>query len=512
MRIFILLILFFSPLLGESFQEAIHYSATEKNVIGRITIMDKNSMISQGTWLYVKQALDHFKETKPIFIILELNTPGGQVFAAEMIADALKEMDTQHHIPIVCYINNWAISAGAMLAYSSRFIVTSKDASMGAAEPVNIGGEGGMTSASEKINSAIRSDFANMASFYDRNPILAKAMVDKDVIVVQREGQFVELSDSAKILATDKVINAKGKLLTLNAEEMKSYGVSNLLMEPMQLPPLTKEEEASEIYPADRSPLFHQPFFRDIPHAEIHTYQMDWKSIFFSFLASPAVSSLLFMGMMVAFYMEINGAGFGIAGLVGVTCLALILLSSFATQSSNWLELIIFFSGVALLLFDLFVLPTFGIAGILGVLLTIGGLFALMIPGIGKFHYDMDTGNLNAAGEYVLERLGFLSLGLLFAIAIIVFLARFVPPRFYPMQRFVLRGNEQVGTHAGISPAELPKVGAAGFAMTALRPAGSVVIENKIYDAISDGDYLAKGEKISVERLDGSTLVVRKVV
>ncbi len=41
--------------------------------------------------------------------------------------------------------------AGAMLAYSCRYIATSKDGSMGAAEPVIMGEGGQMQSASEKI-------------------------------------------------------------------------------------------------------------------------------------------------------------------------------------------------------------------------------------------------------------------------------------------------------------------------------------------------------------------------
>ena len=110
--------------------------------------------------------MDHFKETKPIFVILELNTPGGEVFAAQNISDALKELDTQYQIPVVCFINNWAISAGAMLAYSCRYITVVKDASMGAAAPVIASETGEMKEASEKINSALRTDFANRAAFF----------------------------------------------------------------------------------------------------------------------------------------------------------------------------------------------------------------------------------------------------------------------------------------------------------------------------------------------------------
>ena len=109
------------------------------------------------------------------------------MFAAQQISDALKELDTQYGIPVVAYINNWAISAGAMLAYSCRYIVVVKDASMGAAAPVIASETGEMKEASEKINSAMRADFAGgRARFFDRNPNIAEGMVDKDLILVPK--------------------------------------------------------------------------------------------------------------------------------------------------------------------------------------------------------------------------------------------------------------------------------------------------------------------------------------
>ena len=57
----------------------------------------------------------------------------------------MQELDHLYEIPIVCFIDNWAISAGAMLAYSSRFIATTSQSSMGAAEPITISQEGTQT-------------------------------------------------------------------------------------------------------------------------------------------------------------------------------------------------------------------------------------------------------------------------------------------------------------------------------------------------------------------------------
>lgn len=486
----------------------------DKNVIGRIAINDRSEAITQGTWLKVKMALDHYKKIRPSFIILDLNTPGGEVFSSQKISDALREMDTQYNIPVVCVIDNWAISAGAMLAYSCRFIVVAKDASMGAAEVVQQGGEGQMQTASEKINSAIRTDFANRAGYFNRDPLIAEAMVDKDMILVLRYGKFVKLNDSEDIRkggpSPDIVVSAKGKLLTLNAKQLVEFGVADLMMEPAQLDLVTASERAEGRWPASKELLFHQPFFDEIPNAVVETHIPDWRTSFLAFLANPVVAAALFAGMMIGFYVEINTPGFGIPGSIGVACLFLMMLSSFAFEAVNWLELIIIAVGITLIAVDLFLIPSFGIIGGIGILLFIGGLFALMLPGLENIDYDYDEGSFNAAGEFVIERLAYLTGGFLVSIVAMALLAFYVFPKLAPFSRFVLQGGEQEGYRSGSDPESLPKPGSKGTAATALRPSGKIVINETYYEAVSDGSFIESGAKIRVQRLDGSVIIVEK--
>lgn len=491
--------------------EHIHYNPSGPNVVGRILIEDRSSGITQATWLYVKQALEHYKKTKPIFVILELNTPGGEVFAAQQIANGLKDLDIQEEIPVVAYINNWAISAGAMLAYSSRFIVIAKDASMGAAEPILASQTGEVKEASEKINSALRSEFANRASFFGRNPYIAEAMVDKDIILVMREGKIIKLDSDAKLLATDTLISPKGKLLTLNAEQLIHFGVADQMISPEKLPSLTEEERVLGKWPGNKSALFHQSFFSQIPQVTIDTYQMDWKTQFFVFLANPVVSSLLMLGMMMGFYIEMNTPGFGFAGTIAVVCLILIVLSSLSLQIANWLEVILLLTGIAIVVIDLFVLPTFGLLGFIGIAMAIGGLFAIMLPEIGSIDFDFDTNTINAAGQAFLNHLAWLSATLVLGILLILILARYMTPRFAAWSRLVLSGGEQEGYIASEDPKKLPPVGTQGEAMTPLRPAGKIVIEDAIYDALTEGSYIERGSKIVISRLDGSIIIVSEI-
>lgn len=501
------------------FEEALHkyisVNATGPNFIGHILIDDRSTGINESTWLYVKKALSFYKDSKdrkPIFVILELNTPGGEVFAAQKISDALKDLDIQYNIPVVAFINNWAISAGAMLAYSSRFILPTKDASMGAAEPVMQDETGKMASASEKVNSAIRTDFANRARFFDRDPNIAEAMVDKDIILVRRHGKIIRLDNESQMRTTgedaDLIISPKGKLLTLSAEQMLAYGVADTIVPPTKLEVLTSQEQDSGRWPASKMAIFHLPFFKDIPNAIVEAYRMDWKTRFFVLLAHPVVSSLLFLGLILGFYLEMNSPGFGLPAAIAFTCLFLIILSSLSLEIADWLELILLLVGLVIILFELFVLPTFGILGIIGLIFFGMGLFGMMLPGLSSVDFEFDTNTFNAAGEAFMRRLAWLSGTLVLASLIIAVLARYITPSFAKFSRLILNGNEQNGYIAGENPAALPQPGSKGEVVSTLRPAGKVVINDTLYDAMSYGGFIEKGTAIIVDHLDGSVIVV----
>jgi membrane-bound ClpP family serine protease len=498
-------------------QQHIHFNSEGPNTVGYLYVGAHETAITESTWLYIKQGLDFYKKERPLFIILELNTPGGEVFAAQKISDALKEMDTQFNIPIVTFINNWAISAGAMLAYSSRFITVVKDGSMGAAEPVYAGEGGKMEAASEKVNSAIRADFANRAHFFDRNPLIAEDMVDKEMILVLRHGSIVQLGNESQIRLTgpdpDIIISPKGKLLTLNAQQMIDYGVADFMLPSAKLEEITLTEKQAGEWPAEKMLLFHAPFFSTIPKAMIKAYKMDWKTQFFVVLTTPLVSSLLFMGLLVGAYIELNNPGLSLPGSIAAICLFLIILSSFSLELANWLELILLLTGLVLLLVELFVLPTFGLLGVLGIILFFVGFFGMLLPGLNSVKFEYDTQTLNAAGEYFFKRLAWLCGSLILSIIMIALLARYVLPGFSTFNRFVLVGNEQdasKGFVAGDNPAEMPQPGTLAEVFATLRPAGKIIVQDRIYDAVSTGDFIDAGEHVMIVRLEGSVIFVNR--
>ncbi len=497
----------------ERLQRHIHWPAdkTTPATVGYIAINSRTSQIDQSTWLYVKSALDHYKETKPAFIIVELNTPGGVIYSAQLISDALHEIDIQHGIPVIAYIDDWAMSAGAMIAYSCRFIAIAKDASMGAAEPVLAGAEGTLETASEKVNSAIRADFRSRAAYFDRNPLIAEAMVDKEMVVVIRDGKTIKLGKDEDILPTDTVLSRKGKLLTLDAQQLMELRVADILLEPVPLPAITAAEQNAGQWPATKVALFQNPYFK--PHAEttkIDAYQMDWRMRFLAFIAAPAISSLIFMGLMIGVYMEMSHPGFGIPATLAMICLALIIISSYAFEAAGWLEIIFILLGLLLVGLELFVVPGFGLPGIIGLIMVVAGLFLLMLPNFGSVSFDSDSQTWNAAGQVFMERLSWFSVSLILALLIIALLAKYMVPRLGSYSKLVLKGEQDSsrGYVAGLTQADLPPVGAEGVATSTLRPSGKISIEDKLYDAVSVGGFIEKNTQVKVIQIDGFRLVV----
>ncbi len=495
--------------LDQRLQAAISIKQDSEHLVGYVHL-ERDRPIDQSTYLYVKFALEHYKKLGVSFILLDLDTPGGEVFASMKIADLLHQIDVQHHIPVVAFIDNWAISAGAMLAYASRFIGITNTASMGAAEPITAGADGKMETASEKINSALRAEFINLAQYYKRNPLIAEAMVDKDMILVCRAGKIIRLEKEDEIISQganpDQIVSRKGKLLTLNAEELIDYGVADFMVEPHALVLVTPQESAAGEWPASKNLLFQQPFFAQIPQAKIVSFS-DWKIGFFSLLSHPLVSSLLFLGLIIGVYMEMSHPGFGFPGVLALICLCFILLSSFAAEAASWLEIIILIAGLILLGVEIFVLPGFGIAGVLGILLTLFALFTLMVPTAGPLEFNWDWDQLNFATLAFIERLGYFIGTLLLSLIIIALLARYLTPTFLRKSRIILEGDQE-GSVAGLETKAMPVVGTEGITHSSMRPGGKILINNQVLDAVTDGIVIDKGEVIVVKKIDGSRIIV----
>jgi membrane-bound serine protease (ClpP class) len=328
---------------------------------------------------------------------------------------------------------------------------------IGAATPVELGVPGGPAQpVAEKTVSYMRKEFRATAESRKRPPGLAEAMVDADVEI-------------------PGVID-KGKLLTLTTAEALQHGVAD-----------ARADSLAAVLAS-----------LDLAAAEVRRVGQTWAETLVRFLTHPVVSSLLMTVGILGIIVEIRTPGFGAPGALGVASLALFFWGHWLVRLAGWEELLLVGAGVLLLAVELFVTPGFGMTGILGLAALVGGL-GLSLVGAG------------ATWEFVLAAVGRVAISLLLAIAASLALLRVLPR--LPFGRRLVLETELTAREGFASPPERDRawLGKRGTAASTLRPSGIADLEGERVDVVSDGEFIDAGEPITVVRVDGNRIVVRRL-
>ncbi|NDD58723.1 MAG: hypothetical protein EBZ47_05665 [Chlamydiae bacterium] len=505
-----------SPTADEKLSTQIRLSSEDKGYIGYLKL-SKDTPIQESTYLYVKFALEEFKKKKVPFVVLDIDSPGGEVFAALKISQELKKLDSQDHIPVIAFVDNWALSAGALIAYSCRFIAITPDASMGAAEPVIASSEGKMESASEKMNSALRAEFANTARYFGRDPLIAEAMVDKDIILVKRKGRILRLENESDILSSgsskDIVISRKGKLLTLDAKLMLELNVADFEVPYTNLSPITEAQKEKGQWLFSQNLLSQQTYLQKAKDYTLVGYA-NRKIDFFAFLAHPLISSLLMMGLVVGIYAEISHPGTVFFGVLACFCLSLIFISNFAMATIAWLEVIAMVAGMILIAVELLFSLSMGVLAVLGGVIFLLGLISLMLPSFSGALFSTDVQSWNWVATAIVDRFVWLMGALLLSLVAMALLSKFLTGRRAIKNKIVLQSemDRESGYVSSCLDRDLPSPGSEGVAATTLRPSGKVLIHGTLFEALAQEFFIEKGEMVVVvEPHEGKVRVKRKV-
>ncbi len=402
--------------------------------------------IDKGLGPFVKRSLEAAWEAGADFAVLDINTPGGRIDAAWQIVDALQESQ----VPVYAYVDR-ALSAGAMIALATQAIYMRPGATIGAATPVMGGGE----KASEKMVSAMRSEFRALAEARGLDPRIAEAMVDEEI-------EIPGVVDS-------------GKLLTLSAEEALELGYAQGMFD--SLDGLLVELGAAG--------------------AEVRTVNPNWAELIVRFLTHPVVAPLLLSLGFLGLLFEVKTPGFGFGGLAGLTGLTLFFGAHLIVGLAGWEELMLIGAGLILIGLEVFVIPGFGIAGALGILALGAGIVLSML---GRFPTVMD-------------------LGMAFSVVVVaMLLSGTFAYAFLRHLRWSRRlggiflrkaTTKEAGFISGDVRPEL--LGHHGTAATDLRPAGVGVFGDERLDVVSEGPWIESGRPIEILQSEGYRHVVREI-
>ena len=433
----------------------IFISLISKNIYcednAKIYVIKKLEFQEINRWYasYIKKAIKKAGDEGASLIILELDTPGGLLSSALSIKNYIIESD----IPVVAYINKNALSAGALISLSCEAIYMSDGSIIGAATPVYMKGNE-IEKAGEKEISAMRAAMRSSAERSKKNVRIAEAMVDETIILSKRN-DGIDLDDKT--------------LLTLSVEEALKVniadGKANSIIDIIKLRNLSENSTIKNL------------------EEEKYDYIL-------RFLINPAVLSALISIGIIGVYIELKTPGFGIGGVISIIAFSIFFFAQVFVGESGFLAPAIFFLGIVLLAIEIFVIPGFGITGILGILGIVAGIF-------------MSFG-INNIAQAVLV----VFVSLIADIILIIILARFIL-KSKGFKNIVALETDTAGYHSSVSYDNL--LGCEGITDTFFRPSGNIIINDKKYDAITEGEFINKGAKIKVILVEGNKIVIKEV-
>ena len=418
--------------------------------------------IDLGLPPFIKRVISKAESENAVAIIFEINTFGGRVDAATQIKDAI----LSSKIPTIAFINRRAISAGALISLSCEKIYMTEGGLLGAATAVDMSGKKG----SEKVISFMREEMASTAEKRGRNTEIARGMVDEELMFTH----LVINGDS--VIVKDIEGRKEGKLISLTTEQALKYNISDGKAETLK----------------DLINLLGYSEFLLKENIE------NWSEKLVRFLTNPVVASLLTTFGFLGILFELQSPGWGIPGIVGITCLILSLSASYIAQLATISDLLLIIAGFSLIMLEAFVIPGFGIVGISGIGIVVYGLYLLLIPNV-------------PVGEEVLSNAndGFM-IGLLGAvIGIYLLLKLMVKTKFW--KQLTAPGSQKKEDGYTNSFGWESLTDQVGKADTDLHPSGWVIVESKRFFMISEGDFIEKGSSVKVLSVDGNRIVVKKL-
>jgi membrane-bound serine protease (ClpP class) len=420
-------------------------SAAQEPGGGPIYRIPVDGVIELGLAPFIERTLREAEAAGARAVILDIETPGGRIDAAQRIVRAIQESA----VPVYALVNMHAHSAGAMIALAARQIYMRPGSQIGAVTPVS--GDG--TKAPEKIVSAMRAEMRALAERGGLDPRVAEAMVDENIEI---EG-----------------ISPAGQLLTLTASEAVALGYAR---ETADWDALVTELGLAE--------------------ADVQQTRTNWAERVVRFLTHPAVAPMLLSIGFLGVIMEIKTPSFGLAGMVGAGALTAFFGSHLLLGLAGWEEMILLFAGIGLVAVEMFVIPGFGIAGIAGALAILAAFYLSMVS-------PMAT-----AADYG-QALGILSLSILVVIVAGWAILRHLPrSRGFTRSGLMLGDATTKETGYLSSAVRTELIGSVGVALTDLRPAGAGRFGKERIDVVSESNWIGAGTPIRVVRSDGYRHVV----
>ena len=406
--------------------------------------------IDKSAQRIVVEGLDRASKAHADYILLDLDTYGGAVDAADSIRSAILRSET----PVLAYVNMQAASAGALISIACDSIYMKTGSSIGAATVVDQSGN----VMPDKYQSFMRGMMRSTAQATGRDPKIAESMVDT------------------------------ANVLSLTPEEAIKVGYCEGIYE-------------NELQVVEAVASGNEFVIKNMED------ELTWLDKLIDLLLNPLLQSIFMMMIIGGIFVEIRTPGIGLPLLTAIVGALLYFAPGYVGNLVEHWEILLFVVGLILIGIEIFVLPGFGVCGISGIVCVVVALSFSMVDNIELYRWD---GSLNL--RPLLKPVGIVVFSATAAIFGSVWLVRklYATRSFDNIAlRQEMKAEEGfVGVVSGMENL----VGEEVTVFTDLRPSGKVkASDGKVYEAtLKFGGFASKGETLRVTSAEQGRLYCDK--
>ncbi|YBV96441.1 nodulation protein NfeD [Phyllobacteriaceae bacterium JZ32] len=412
---------------------------------------------------YLSRGLAMAAERNAPLVIIEMDTPGGlDTSMRDIIRDILASP-----VPVATYVapsGARAASAGTYILYASHIAAMAPGTNLGAATPVQIGGDGmpfpGGDEPQKDQDQSTNKEPAGDQQNQPRQPgnaMEAKAVNDAVAYIrslAELRGRNIDWAENAVRQAASLSASAA---LKENVVDIVTPSLENLLVQANGRTVSAAENQVT----------------LDTTGVALEHVEPDWRTRLLTVITNPNVALILMMIGIYGLLFEFMNPGALFPGTIGAICL-LIGLYALAVLPVNLAGLGLILLGLALMAAEAFT-PSFGILGLGGALAFIFGATILIDTEIPGFRLSWPV-----VGGVALMSLALSLLVVRMAVA--------------SHRRPVVTGTEQM-------------MGAHGEVLDWRGQSGHVLAHGERWSAVSAAP-LKKGQKVSVAGIEGLVLKV----
>ena len=441
--------------------------ATEKPMQnGSIVVLPVSGPVSEVQFLFLRRVLKNAESADAAALILDMDTPGGDLKSTEKIVQMLGKSP----IPTYTYVNSNAGSAGALIALGTKKIFMSPVSAIGAAAPVAGSGQ--------EIPVTMNAKIVSYYSGYFRS-------------VAQKNGYHAELVDGfmnldKEVKIGDEIINPKGSLLTLSAQEAtRPISGRSLLASGIATDIADVVRQCG--LPIDKLILTKPSGFENLAQ---------WITL---------LAPFLLLGGVLGAYLELKAPGFGVPGIISAICFLLFFGGHYIAGLTGFEMIAIFVLGVVFIVLELIFFPGIFVVALSGAAMIVASLFLAMAD-----FYPAQP--ITLSYDFFLTPMLNLSITILLACIFIGLASRYLPAlplfRNLSLSSNLAPGPSLTNTISNTGTASSLFAGNEGIAISPLHPTGRAQIGQEHFDVLTEGEFIAAGTPIQILKIMDQKIIV----